>query len=85
MLTGGELEEPIYATTNQFGYYRFEDIQVGQSYVLHASSGRYKFENPTRLINLDDSITDADFISESGEVVNSRTLVPRSRSESKKP
>ncbi len=64
MLSGGNLPEPIYATTNHFGYYRFTDIPVGQSYVLQATSGRYRFQNPSRLINLDESITDEDFISE---------------------
>lgn len=62
MLTGGNLSEPIYATTNNFGNYKFEDIAVGQTYVLQANSGRYTFENSSRLINLDDSITNADFI-----------------------
>lgn len=62
MLTGGDLGETIYATTNQFGYYQFQDIGVGQTYVMQITSRRYTFQSPTRVINLDDSITDEDFI-----------------------
>ncbi len=62
MLSGGNLNEPVYATTNQFGYYQFADVEVGESYVLQIMSGRYIFQNPSRLISLDESITDQDFI-----------------------
>ncbi len=64
MLTGGNLPEAIYATTNQFGNYQFQDVGVGQTYVLQIMSGRYTFQNPSRIVNLDDSISDADFIVE---------------------
>lgn len=68
MLTGGSLFEPIYATTNQFGNYQFQDVLVGQSYVLQIMSGRVTFQNPSRVINLGDSITNEDFIvDDSGE------------------
>lgn len=65
MLTGGNLESPIYATTNQFGYYQFQDVGVGQSYALQINSGRYSFQNSSRVINLDDNLTDEDFIADS--------------------
>lgn len=68
MLSGGSLDEPVYATTNQFGYYNFEDIPVGQSYVLQITSGRYIFQNPSRVINLDESIRDEDFILDEPDV-----------------
>ncbi len=65
MLTGGNLQEPIYATTNQFGNYKFEDVGVGQDYVLQIMSGRYMFKNPSRVISLSESISNADFVGES--------------------
>lgn len=49
--------------TNQFGYYRFDDLTVGQTYVLSVSSKSYQFENSSRIVTLNDSISDADFIS----------------------
>jgi hypothetical protein len=51
------------AITNPFGYYRFDDLQVGQTYILTVSSKTHQFENPSRVINLTDNITDADFVS----------------------
>ena len=65
MLAGGDLDEPIYATTNQFGRYQFEDISVGNSYVLTVFSRRYTFTQSSRVINFNSSFTDADFVSDS--------------------
>jgi hypothetical protein len=41
------------AVTNPFGYYRFDDVQVGEGYVFTIYSKRYVFTEPTqfRLIN----------------------------------
>ncbi len=61
MLSGGDLEEPIYTTTNGLGYYRFEDLTVGETYVLQVISKRYKFANPSIVVSLQDNITNADF------------------------
>lgn len=62
MLSGGSLPEPLYSTTNMFGQYRFEDIPLGEGYILQVFSRRYSFEEPSRFINLNQSIADADFI-----------------------
>jgi phosphoribosylformylglycinamidine (FGAM) synthase PurS component len=32
------------ATTNQFGYYRFDGVQVGKLYVLEAKAKNYRFD-----------------------------------------
>jgi hypothetical protein len=44
--------------TNAFGYYNFEDVEVGATYTLTAASKRYTF-NP-QIINVTDNIGDAD-------------------------
>lgn len=62
MITGGGLDEPLYATTNQFGKYLFEDIPVGSDYVLQVFSRRHSFEQSSRIVSLKDFIEDADFI-----------------------
>jgi hypothetical protein len=49
------------ALTNPFGYYHFDGIEAGGSYVLSISSKSYQFANPTRVINLTDEVSDADF------------------------
>ncbi len=63
-LSGGELTEIKYARTNPFGYYSFQDLPVGQSYVLTAASKRFQFSNQSRVVNLDENLTDVDFVSE---------------------
>jgi hypothetical protein len=62
MLSGGDLPEPLYATTNQFGNYQFENLPVGEIYVLQALSSRHRLENSSRVINLLDNIFNEDFI-----------------------
>lgn len=48
------------ATTSSFGYYSFEDVEVGQSYVIGVSSRRYRFAS--RLVNVFDTLTGVDFV-----------------------
>lgn len=47
------------ATTNNFGYYRFDDVEVGQTYVVNVVSKQYQFS--PRVMSLDDAIADFDF------------------------
>ncbi len=61
-ISGPGITTPRLTLTNPFGYYSFNDLPVGETYVLSVSSKEYVFANPTRLINLNDSVTDADFI-----------------------
>lgn len=52
------------ATTNPFGYYRFEGIEAGQAVVVRISSKRYMFTDPVRIISLGDSAFDVNFMAE---------------------
>jgi hypothetical protein len=47
------------ATTSQFGYYTFEDVEVGSSFVMSVQSRRYRFA--PRLVQVFDTLTDVDF------------------------
>ncbi|MBA3632106.1 MAG: carboxypeptidase regulatory-like domain-containing protein [Acidobacteria bacterium] len=62
MMAGGALEEPIYATTSAFGYYQFNDIPPGETYVLTVFSKRYQFKQSSIVINVNNDFTDADFV-----------------------
>lgn len=62
MISGGSLEEPLYATTNQFGRYTFEDIPVGETYVLTVFPRRYRFDQTSKVISLNSSLADIDFV-----------------------
>jgi hypothetical protein len=50
-----------YAMTNPFGYYRFTELAVGENYVLSISSKVYRFNESTRLINLQENLENEDF------------------------
>lgn len=63
-LSGGNLTQPLSARTNNFGFYKFDNLPVGETYVLTVSSKKYVFTAPTQAVNLLDEITDADFTAE---------------------
>lgn len=62
MLSGGSLTEPVYAVTNAFGFYRFEDIETGEAYVVRAHSRRHQFSTPSIFVNLGDNVTGLNFV-----------------------
>lgn len=64
VVTGGSLTSPIIATTGSFGYFMFEGLATGETYVVTVNSKRYTFSTPSRVITLTDNISDADFIAE---------------------
>jgi len=64
MLTGSSLSEPIYATSTSFGYYRFPEVPVGETYILQVFSKNYNFNPSSRVVNLNSNLTDADFVGE---------------------
>lgn len=47
-------------TTSSFGYYRFENVDVGETYLVTVRSKRFRFE--TRAITVSDSISGVDFV-----------------------
>lgn len=61
---GGNLPQPKTVTANAFGYYRFEALPAGQTYFVTVAAKRHRFETPTRIIALDDNVTDADFVAQ---------------------
>ncbi|CAN5230400.1 hypothetical protein BH10ACI1_BH10ACI1_27580 [soil metagenome] len=48
--------------TNSFGYYQFEDVEVGETYTINVSSKRYTFAK--RIVQVFDEISDLDFTAE---------------------
>lgn len=53
--------ETRYARTNSFGYYSFENLQVGANYILTIHSKRYRFSNANLFISLNEDFTEANF------------------------
>lgn len=61
-VSGGTLAAPVVLRTNPFGYYEAEGLEVGQTYTVTIEAKGMTFAKPTRIISLQDSITDADFV-----------------------
>lgn len=62
-LFGGPLTTPKTALTSSLGYFTFEDLDAGQTYVISVLSKRYGFGQPTQVISVVDSVTDISFVS----------------------
>jgi CSLREA domain-containing protein len=50
------------ATTTTFGYYRFEDVEVGKTYILSATGKRYTFSQPVQVLNVNEEANEVNFI-----------------------
>ena len=50
------------ALSSAFGYYRFDDVMVGQIYLLTVNSKQFTFEPNERIVTLLDEIADEDFV-----------------------
>lgn len=48
--------------TGSLGYFRFEGVGVGSTYVLTVSSDRFAFDRPSMVVTVMDELTDLDFI-----------------------
>ncbi len=55
------------ATTTAFGYYRFDDVQAGETYILSAIGKRYTFSQPTQVLNVNEDAAEVNFIANPGE------------------
>ena len=50
------------ATTGSFGYYHFDDVESGQTYIIGVASKRFHFTS--RVIQVIDNLSDVDFVAE---------------------
>ena len=54
--------ETRYALSNTFGYYRFNDVAVGETYVFSIVSKRYLFA--PQVVSVFEELTELNFIAE---------------------
>lgn len=66
-LAGGTLTAPRQALTSSFGYFTFEDIEAGHTYIITVSAKRYGFAQPTQVISVLDNVTDIVFVADPQE------------------
>ena len=50
--------------TSSFGYYRFEDLPVGETYIIQPSAKGVNFSPSSLIINLNENIEDQNFVGE---------------------
>ena len=49
-------------TTNIFGYFRFRNIEAGETYILSVRHKVYNFQPDSQVVNVNDDLTDISFI-----------------------
>ncbi|MGI8786960.1 MAG: carboxypeptidase-like regulatory domain-containing protein [Pyrinomonadaceae bacterium] len=54
--------ETRYAMTNSFGYYRFENVEVGETYVLDVRHKRFQFA--TQVVTVMEEIENLNFVAD---------------------
>jgi hypothetical protein len=64
VLSEGELGQPRYALTNQFGYYTFTNLPVTETYSVSISSKRFSFPASQQLLMLNHDEQNVDFTAE---------------------
>jgi len=50
--------------TNSFGFYRFEEVAVGETYVISIASKRFMFNPSSQVLSVNDELTNVDFIAQ---------------------
>ena len=53
------------ARSGSFGYYRFDEVLAGETYIVSISSKRFRFATPTIVIAVLDEIAGLDFVADS--------------------
>lgn len=50
------------ARTSSFGYFRFDEIAVGETYVISVNSKRYTFDPSSQILSVNEELTDVNFV-----------------------
>ncbi|MBK7393685.1 MAG: VCBS repeat-containing protein [Chloracidobacterium sp.] len=65
-VTGNSLATPINVMTGVNGRYIVEGLTAGETYVVTIRSRRFVFSNSSRIVTLNDNVSDADFVADPG-------------------
>lgn len=64
VVSGNSLSEQRLAVTSAFGYYGFDGLEAGETYVVTVNSKRFTFTMPSRVVSLRDDLHNADFVAD---------------------
>ncbi len=53
-----------YALSNPFGYFRFDDLSVGSTYVLTVSNKSHRFSASSTVVTMSDGVLDIEFVAD---------------------
>ncbi len=61
-ISGGSFNTPRMTGTGTFGYYNFDDLQAGETYIVTVNSKRFTFQSPSQVVTVFENIADIDFV-----------------------
>ena len=61
IVSGGSLTAPLWVQTGSFGWYEAGGLRAGETYMVTVGAKRFRFANPTRIVTLQDNVTDFNF------------------------
>jgi Carboxypeptidase regulatory-like domain len=61
-ITDSQTGEIKYASSNQFGYYRFGELETGHFYILNIQSKQYVFQPDTQSFQLNENLEGVNFV-----------------------
>lgn len=63
-LQSADSNESRVVVTNPFGYYTFDDLSLGENYIISVQSKKYAFAQPVQAVNLIQSLEEVNFTAE---------------------
>ncbi|MGB5013911.1 MAG: hypothetical protein WBO68_07745 [Pyrinomonadaceae bacterium] len=54
----------LTSRTSTFGYFRFDEIAVGETYVISVNSKRYTFDPSSQILSVNEELTNIDFVAQ---------------------
>jgi hypothetical protein len=51
-------------STGTFGMYRFEAVEVGETYILTVTAKKYVFANPSQIVAVNEELANLDFVAD---------------------
>jgi len=64
VLTGDSLGEPLIVRTRAFGYYSFDNLRSGETFVVTVNSRQFTFNTPSQVVSPVGNLTDVNFVAE---------------------
>ncbi len=69
-VTSSSLPEPRVFQTGSFGYYIFDGLRTGETYLVTVTQPRWLFVTRTQVVSLTDNVVDLDFIARAPQEVS---------------